>query len=113
MAKKIEVLVMRPGEKAVTETHGEDLESQQAIVGGYIEMVSLGGDLAMFCNEEGKLKNLPPNFVLVQARDIIMGTVFFCRLDGEGGCESLTASDIKNLKRELVAGRALVGGVSP
>lgn len=37
------------------------LEELQALVGGYIETVTLASDAVIICNEEGRLRNLPFN----------------------------------------------------
>lgn len=99
MASKIEVLVVRVGEPAVVESHPNSLEAQQKLVGGYIEGVQLGDGVMMICNEEGKLTGLAPNFAL--PGDIVVGDVFFCRVDNEGECASLTATDVKRIRAKL------------
>jgi len=50
-------------EQVVTPKNGKTftLEELQECVGGYIEMISLDKETAMFLNEEGKLNNLPFN----------------------------------------------------
>lgn len=57
------------------------LEALQKVVGGYIEVIGLGGNLLMICDEEGKLKGKPYNFDL--GRDLIVGNVLFVQSDGE------------------------------
>lgn len=53
------------------------LEALQETVGGYIQAVYLDEKTALICDEEGKLKGLPSNFVT--SRDIIVGNaVFVC-----------------------------------
>lgn len=50
----------------VSPANGSDYtleELKEYIGGGYIEYVSLPGDKALICDEEGKLKNLPVNSV--------------------------------------------------
>ncbi len=56
--------------KAIIKYPGEDprqwnvpntLEGLQAVVGGYIEVVRLFEDMAVICDEEGRLKGLPYN----------------------------------------------------
>lgn len=80
-----------------------DLETFQNIVGGYIEVVDLGGVLAII-HDEGKLINLPPNFGFTinydgqTYLDIIMGNVIFVAdFMGEDGKEfrSLTEEEIE------------------
>lgn len=103
--KMIRVLVVRPGEKGVMEEHSNSLAAQQKLVGGYIENVGFGDGLYMVCDEEGKLKDRDPNFLL--PGDMVVGTVFFCRVDSEGECASLTEDDAKRLNAVVEHGRAL------
>lgn len=64
------------------------LEELQGVVGGYIEIVRLGGNQLMVVNEEGKLNRLPFNslatnalrLVYPQSDDIIVGDVLICKL---------------------------------
>lgn len=41
--------------------HRPSLEEAQQIVGGYIELVKVGGNRALVVDGEGKLKNKPTN----------------------------------------------------
>jgi hypothetical protein len=74
----IEVVVVRPGEEPKVETIPAELEGFQAAVGGgYVQCVPLdhlGVDL--WCDEEGKLKGLPPNRHLAEISDTVCGTFF-------------------------------------
>lgn len=99
MATKIRILVYRPGLPGTVEEQLDDLATQQGLVGGFIESVGLGDGVFLTCNEEGKLKNLPPNFAL--PGDMIVGTAFFCRVDDEGDCVSLTDEDITRIRRKV------------
>lgn len=99
MASKIRILVYRPGEPGALEEHLNDLDTQQKLVGGYIENVNLGDGIVLTCDEEGKLKNLPANFVL--PGDVVAGTAFFCRVDAEGECVSLTDADIVRIQNKI------------
>ena len=66
--------------------NGKDfkLEELQAIVGGYIEVLSLNNKEILVCDEEGKLKDYPLNIVateIVQSygiSDYIVGDVLIC-----------------------------------
>ena len=73
-----------------------ELHVFQEIVGGYIECFPIFDNVICVCNEEGKLKGLPINFVF--AGDIIVGDVFFCA-ENEGDFESLDAYQINMLMR--------------
>ena len=71
------------------------LDAMKAIVGGWIEIVSLGGGLDLCLNEEGKLLGLPPNVALFGGQDVVAGDCFLLRHDEEGEAVSVTAADIK------------------
>ena len=65
-------------------------------VGGYIELVpNFYTKAILYCNEEGKMNGLPPNFPLLDPHgsiiDIIAGTVVMMGpCDGEGNETELT-----------------------
>ena len=91
------VLMVEPG-KAPYETQiGNDLQSMQALVGGYIQAVyPFEQPVALVCCESGKLDGLPLNRALRDSDgdiyDIIAGTFFIAGL-GE--------SDFTDLPHEL------------
>lgn len=58
---KIFVIVKRPGCMPETEYIDNTLEEFQRLVGGYIEVLDLATDLAIICNEEGRLMDLEYN----------------------------------------------------
>ena len=92
------VLMVEPG-KAPYETQiGSDLQSMQALVGGYIQAVyPFEQPVALVCCESGKLDGLPLNRALRDADgdiyDIVAGNFFIVGL-GE--------SDFTDLPHELV-----------
>lgn len=61
------------------------LKSMQELVGGYIETVPYGHIRGLVCvvNEEGKLLGLPPNKIIADGEDIIVGDFFVALVDGE------------------------------
>ena len=61
MEKEIRVVIIEPGEPSYRKTIPNTLEAFQEIVGGYIEVVPLYGNIRMIVNEEGKLLSLPKN----------------------------------------------------
>lgn len=94
MEEKIKVVMVRPGKFATIEEIDKSLESYQQIVGGYIEQLCPYDDpVAIVCNEEGKLSNLPLNRGLLHPEygmwDIVAGVFFICGLGEEDYC-SLT-----------------------
>ena len=67
------------------------LKEMQKIVGGYIEAVYLPDQIAVVCNEEGKLMELRPNMKF--GWDIICGDAFFVGV-GEEDFVSLTETQV-------------------
>lgn len=59
--KTIRVIVKLPGEEAHSEIIPNTLQAFQNAVGGYIETVTITGDLIVICDEDGRLKKLPYN----------------------------------------------------
>ena len=61
------------------------LEAMQAVVGGYIECLTLKNWLTLVCAEEGRLKNKEPNAVVrtaTKSPQQIVGTFFVCQTAG-------------------------------
>ena len=82
----MKIVIKRVGQvPEVKEIKGE-LHEMQEIVGGYIECFQVFDNVLCVCNEEGKLKGLPINFIF--GGDFIAGDVFFC-LAGFDDFESL------------------------
>lgn len=81
-------------------TSGE-LSELQKLVGGYIEMHSLGGGLMLVCDEEGYLKGKPFNQTvrLSYGSVDIVGDFFVTRVNLEGDFVDLRKSDIEKLKK--------------
>ena len=79
----MQVVVVEPKKKPMVQDIDAGLESMQKIVGGSIEAVyPFDEPVALICNEEGKLLNLPLNRALRDDEgnvyDIISGTFFLC-----------------------------------
>ena len=77
------VVVVEPKKKPMVQDIGSDLESMQKIVGGLIEAIyPFEEPVALICNDEGKLLNLPLNRELRDSDGniygIISGTFFLC-----------------------------------
>lgn len=58
-----------------------ELHALQELVGGYIEVVQLTQDLAIICDEEGRLKGQPFNCEIVGIG--FVGTILMVGVDGE------------------------------
>lgn len=78
------ILVVEPQKAPYISEIDGSLESMQKVVGGYIQSIYPfdDGELALICNEEGKLEQLPLNRALFfengEIYDIISGTFFLC-----------------------------------
>ena len=88
MKETITAWVIEPGREPEQREIRNELEEFQRLVGGYIEpifpyeeMEDDGKDVVMFCNEEGKLNGLEPNFSY--HGDMIVGTVVIVGTEGE------------------------------
>ena len=79
----MQVVVVEPKKKPMVQDIDAGLESMQKIVGGSIQAIyPFDEPVALICNEEGKLLNLPLNRALRDDEgnvyDIISGTFFVC-----------------------------------
>lgn len=95
----MKIVVVEPQKPAYTKEIESGLESLQREVGGLIQEIYLYGDkVALICNEEGKLHNLPPNRLLYddtgEVYDIIAGTFLVVGLT-EDNFGSLTEKQIE------------------
>ena len=76
------VLVVGPKRRPEEREIDDSLRAMQEIVGGYIQPIYLDGSVALVCNDEGKLLDLPANRGLRdeggQIYDIVFGTFFLC-----------------------------------
>jgi len=95
LQRTIDVLYIEPNKLPVKKTIKNTLEEKQKLVGGYIEYTYLEDcdDVAVVCNEEGKIYGLPPNRDI--GHDIIVGNFFIVGDDPElGEDRSLTEEQI-------------------
>lgn len=85
----MKIIIVKPFTQPYTANIKGDLESMQRIVGGYIEAVYPfdDPDVALVCNEEGKLEGLTPNRFLLNRNngicDYICGDFFLCYAPAE------------------------------
>jgi hypothetical protein len=81
------------------------LDTMKKLVGGYLELVRVTDEIDMWINEEGKLLELPPNFVLDykgRTVDIIAGDAFFASNNEEGDTVSLTNELVEEIKDRFI-----------
>lgn len=64
-----------------------DLEALQREVGGYLEAVTLTQDLAILCDEEGRLKGKESNFVMPGMGIDFVGTILMVGVKSEDFCD--------------------------
>lgn len=86
--KTIRVLIVEPMRPCRVQEISDTLKAMQAVVGGHIEIVTpFTEPVAIVCNEEGKIQNLPYNRPLVNRHgvpyDVLCGTFFIARVQGE------------------------------
>ncbi len=79
----IDILVVRPGEASEWMQIPNTLKAMQKIVDGKIELVRLwDNDVAVVCNEEALLMDLPPNRIVCHPSGnvwgLLCGTFFLC-----------------------------------
>ena len=79
----MQVVIVEPEKKPVVQNIDDTLTSMQQIVGGTIQAVyPFEEPVALICNDEGKLLNLPLNRALRDSNgaiyDVVAGTFFLC-----------------------------------
>ena len=94
--EKISVILVEPGRYPKLIEIEDTLEAMQSLVEGDIEeYMPFEDEVAIICNDEGKLLNLPLNRTLRDSNgaiyDIVAGTFFLCAAPVDSDCfESLT-----------------------
>lgn len=104
--EKISVVLVEPGKRARVEEVDSSLEGMQRVVGGLIQAIYPFEDhVAIVCNEEAKLSDLPLNRALCDSEnvvyDIIAGT-FFIAGCGVENFVSLTPEQIEFYKQKFL-----------
>ena len=97
----MQVVIVESKKKPVVQNIDGSLASMQQIVGGTIQAVyPFEKPVALICNDEGKLLNLPPNRALRDSNgaiyDIVAGTFFLCAAPADSDhFESLTDEQVQ------------------
>ena len=99
----MKVVIKKPFEKPVVTEIEEGLTPLQKLVGGLIDNVYELDEhnINIWINDEGKIYNLDPNFLVFGGNDIAVGTAVFTGCDSEGGDISLTDEQITIIKDYL------------
>lgn len=93
MSKEFEVLIKKVGHEPFHKKVDTSLETQQKLVGGYLDVVGLPMEIDMWVDDEGLVKGSPPNLILTMGEEIthcICGDVFFAGVNREGTSVSIT-----------------------
>ena len=105
--EQISVIIKTPNSRPFKALIDNELEALQAIVGGYIEILPVCSDkkeVLLIVNEEGKIMNLPYNFMTEY--DFIAGTAIFCGADGEDLDDCPVT--VKQVERMIINGGILI-----
>ena len=83
----VKILLIKPGENPEVMEIEDTLSSYQNLVDGPIQMVYLTDDVALICNEEGKLRGLKHNrnFDLKHFKDYVVGNIVLVGIDNDSG----------------------------
>ena len=102
---KIVAVVKNPYQKSEVIAIDTGLSPIQKIVGGNIDSVYLPNieDVHGFCNDEGLLIGLEPNFYRPEWKDAIVGPAIFFSSGDDGGSESLSREQVKKITDFLTA----------
>ena len=101
------VLVVEPEHRPEAKEIDDSLKEMQGIVGGYIQaLYPFEEPVALVCNDEGKLMDLPANRGLRdengQMYDIIFGTFFLCGAPADSDhFTSLTPEQIERYQKRF------------
>ena len=98
------ILVIEPEHRPEVREIDDSLTTMQQIVGGLIQPIYLDDSVALICNDEGKLMNLPANRGLRdkdgQMYDIVFGTFFLCGAPADSDhFTSLTQEQIEQYRK--------------
>ena len=97
----MKVLVVEPERRPEVREIDGSLKAMQDIVGGLIQPIYLDDPVALVCNDEGKLMNLPANRALRdrdgQMYDIVCGTFFLCGAPAD--CDHFTSLTPERIER--------------
>ena len=99
------VLVVEPEQRPEEREIEDSLNAMQGIVGGYIQSIyPFEEPVALVCNDEGKLMDLPANRGLRdengQIYDIVFGTFFLCGAPADSDhFTSLTPEQIEQYRK--------------
>lgn len=83
----MKVIRKHPGQMPEVIDIENDLDAIRAELGGDMEAVTICTDLAILCDEEGRLKGKKPNIALRALGIDFVGTILIVGVDGEEFCD--------------------------
>lgn len=110
----MQVVIVEPEKKPRVQSIEDSLASMQEIVGGTIQAVyPFDEPVALICNDEGKLLNLPLNRALRDSDgrvyDIVAGTFFLCGATASSDrFDSLTEEQVQHFLKRFSASEQFV-----
>ena len=112
--EKISVILVEPGRYPKLIEIEDTLEAMQSLVEGDIEeYMPFEDEVAIICNDEGKLLGLPLNRALRDEKgriyDIVAGTFFLCGApEGSDRFESLTEEQASYFRKQFLYPQAFI-----
>ncbi len=91
--KTIKVVIVPIGGNPFVNIISNDLKTQQNLVGGHLEGVTMEPGVHLICNEDGMALNLPFNRTVGPHQ--ILGPFYITRSDSAGESIDLTPADIQ------------------
>lgn len=110
----MQVVIVEPEKKPRVQSIEDSLASMQKIVGGTIQAIyPFEEPIALICNDEGKLLNLPLNRALRDSTgcvyDIVAGTFFLCAAPTDkDNFASLTEEQVQHFLKRFSASEQFV-----
>lgn len=94
----MKVILKDPGFPPYLADLPNELKTLQEYVGGYIEAVTLGRDLVVICNEDGRNTGMPSNCVICGVD--FVGPVILCSVKGDEFTDIRTPGKVMPLIHE-------------
>lgn len=110
----MQVVIVEPKKKPTVQNIDDGFEAMQKIVGGTIQGIyPFEEPIALICNDEGKLLNLPLNRALRDSDgrvyDIVAGTFFLCGATASSDrFDSLTEEQVQHFLKRFSASEQFV-----
>lgn len=90
----MKVIRKRPNEPAEVIDVENTVEGLCAELGGHMEAVTVAEDLAILCDEEGRLKGKEPNVAMPKLGVDFVGTILIVGIAGEDFCDVPKLDDV-------------------